>query len=79
VRQSLKPPRPLVREETCFAVVLLHIVGVTARVFWGEWGGPCIRITPISVLPVNTILSLPNDNCAAETSEQNDEAEEIKG
>jgi hypothetical protein len=30
-------------------------------------------------LPVNAILSLPDDNCAAETNQQNKEAEQLEG
>ena len=79
MRQPLKPSRPLVREQTCLAVVLLHIVGVTARIFWRDWGRARIRGPPFPVLAVNAILSLPDDNCAAETSQQDKEAEQLEG
>ena len=79
MQQPLKPSRPLVREQPCLAVVLLHIVGVPARIFWCEWGPTCIRSPPVPALTVHAILSLPDDNCAAETNQQNKEAEHLEG
>lgn len=53
-------------------------MGVPARIIWFKLGGSYIRV-PWVVLTVNTILSPPDENCAAETNEQNYDAEQIEG
>jgi len=79
MQQPLKPSRPLVREQTRLTVILLHVVGVSARILWCEWGRSHIRGPPVSVLPVNAILSPPNETGAADTNQQNKEAEQLEG